>query len=136
MEVLPLTNQSNINRTFYCSRCEKRFTHSSDLRRHELVHTGERPYLCVVCNTRFARLSNLRDHESIHVGDRPTYAHKCQRCDKQFRQIAGLRQHERIHTGECPFACTYCDKPIHGCVNVITTHSHSHRGTSIRLPTV
>ena len=34
-----------------------------DLKRHQSVHTGEKPYLCSKCNIRFSLSQSLRKHE-------------------------------------------------------------------------
>ncbi|XP_064820278.1 zinc finger protein 572-like [Oncorhynchus masou masou] len=42
-----------IQRPYRCDVCEKSFTQSGNLRRHQTVHTGERPYVCPICGKSF-----------------------------------------------------------------------------------
>ena len=39
------------------------FFHSNDLRRHEMTHTGEKPYKCETCKSAFTRRSSLKTHQ-------------------------------------------------------------------------
>ncbi|GAB5366765.1 hypothetical protein AAMO2058_001171500 [Amorphochlora amoebiformis] len=47
---------------FQCKKCSKPFRSSSELVRHDRVHTGERPFVCVVCTGRFKQRSHLKTH--------------------------------------------------------------------------
>ncbi|QSS50895.1 C2H2 finger domain-containing protein [Histoplasma capsulatum var. duboisii H88] len=47
---------------FKCAVCDRLFTRVDHLKRHQLRHTGIRPYSCIFCGTAFARCDNLRDH--------------------------------------------------------------------------
>ncbi|KAK0111605.1 hypothetical protein ONS95_001952 [Cadophora gregata] len=45
-----------------CSVCGKRFSRTDHLKRHQLRHSGVKPYSCIFCNDAFTRSDNLRDH--------------------------------------------------------------------------
>ncbi|PCH33193.1 hypothetical protein WOLCODRAFT_159897, partial [Wolfiporia cocos MD-104 SS10] len=45
-----------------CWMCHKSFDRPSTLRKHLLVHTGEKAYACDTCGRRFGVLSNLNRH--------------------------------------------------------------------------
>lgn len=52
-----------------CDICCKVFRFHSNLQRHKLTHTGEKPYLCNVCGRSFAQLTALKIHSFTHTGN-------------------------------------------------------------------
>ncbi|KAF7292643.1 C2H2 conidiation transcriptional factor [Mycena indigotica] len=45
-----------------CTMCHKRFDRPSTLKKHLLVHTGEKAFQCSLCQRRFGVMSNLNRH--------------------------------------------------------------------------
>lgn len=45
-----------------CQLCNKRFDRPSTLKKHMLVHTGEKAWACEICGRRFSVSSNLNRH--------------------------------------------------------------------------
>ena len=59
------TDQGKIFRCNFCGRC---FGHVSSIKRHSLIHTGERPYMCDVCGKDYRRKHHLEDHfKGVHL---------------------------------------------------------------------
>ena len=48
--------------TFICEICNKVLASQSKLKRHMLVHTGNKPYSCDVCDIRFTRYEHMKRH--------------------------------------------------------------------------
>ncbi|XP_035993288.1 zinc finger protein ZFMSA12A isoform X2 [Fundulus heteroclitus] len=53
---------------YRCSVCSKEFPHAYKLERHELIHTGEKPYCCSICGRGFNQKGNLKTHYKVHLG--------------------------------------------------------------------
>ncbi|KAK6641089.1 hypothetical protein RUM44_012790 [Polyplax serrata] len=94
-------------RRHLCKGCGKTFGHCSDLRKHVLVHTGERPFHCRVCTKTFSRSTNLNKHMKVHTGQKPYF---CTDCPKSFATKGDLQRHLIIHSGIKPFGCQLCNQ--------------------------
>ena len=53
-------------RKFHCRHCKKVFGRADHLRRHNRLHTGEKPYQCRVCGKRYSDASNMKYHQRSH----------------------------------------------------------------------
>lgn len=47
-------------------QCLRGFTEQWALKKHERLHSGEKPYVCTICYKGFADCSNLTKHKKIH----------------------------------------------------------------------
>ncbi|MEQ2250374.1 hypothetical protein ILYODFUR_000071 [Ilyodon furcidens] len=62
---------SKVQKNFICDHCYGAFRSGYHLKRHILIHTGEKPYACAVCDMRFIQRYHLERHSLIHTGMRP-----------------------------------------------------------------
>ena len=51
-----------------CKYCAKEFISAGELRRHERVHTGEKPFQCKLCPYKSTQLGNLNRHIILRHG--------------------------------------------------------------------
>ncbi|XP_052003192.1 fez family zinc finger protein erm-like isoform X1 [Xyrauchen texanus] len=110
--VLPIDHPKNQDsqslgprRILYCQYCPRIFYYLSDLERHSITHSQNKPHVCQLCGKAFKRSSHLERHKHIHTGQRNFV---CQLCPRRFRESGELMRHQRVHTGEKPYQCLIC----------------------------
>ncbi|XP_055308317.1 gastrula zinc finger protein XlCGF57.1-like [Sitodiplosis mosellana] len=143
-------------RHYECHLCKEFSTlHKTKLKRHLLVHTGERPFECDQCLKRFKQGNALKRHRKTHTNPRPRpFKIKCSSCFRNFAQQKGKENHEanckrrgyrcylcktfttdqkgdlmkhmRVHTGEKPFRCETCSKCFSRNASLIR-HKNIHK---------
>lgn len=53
---------------YQCDVCLKTFSVPSKLRRHQIVHSGTKPYTCMICRKSFSQAYSLTKHIKLHTG--------------------------------------------------------------------
>lgn len=86
----------NEERPYSCCMCDKRFSHTTSLSRHEHMHANEKRYACNVCKKTFIRLSNLKQHQQTHASGK---LYQCPQCGKTFVHSSSFSRHKKVHAG-------------------------------------
>ncbi|XP_005093808.1 zinc finger protein 62 [Aplysia californica] len=84
-----------------CDICGKVLSSSTNLIRHKMYHSSERPFVCEVCNKGFKDVSNLKKHTQIHKRIYP-----CFLCKKSFLRKSLLAIHLKRHEARTTFVKT------------------------------
>lgn len=92
---------------YTCTICHKVLGSKGNLVKHQIIHTGIKPYKCSFCSKEFSLKGNRDKHELIHSDRR---AHQCQICLKKFTLKGNLQQHILTHSTVKFFRCYLCDK--------------------------
>ena len=91
-----------------CSKCNKVFARSNDLRKHGLRHTTER-IKCNLCDKSYKAEEDLKRHiENIHT-QKHIGRWKCKTCKKECAQRVSMVIHEKKHEG-LEYKCLVCGK--------------------------
>ncbi|XP_008573058.1 PREDICTED: zinc finger protein 740 isoform X2 [Galeopterus variegatus] len=91
--------QVKIPKNFICEHCYGAFRSSYHLKRHILIHTGEKPFECDICDMRFIQKYHLERHKRVHSGEKP---YQCERCHQEafleegpVRTLSGVQGFQR-----------------------------------------
>lgn len=57
-----IENSTSISSKFQCPMCSYGTSNKFDMKKHFLIHTGERPFQCNICGKKFSRNDHLKRH--------------------------------------------------------------------------
>ncbi|XP_065645047.1 zinc finger protein 567 [Hydra vulgaris] len=81
------------NQQFVCRYCSKKFNDKYNMRKHVLIHVGEKRHKCSFCDKAFLRKDHLRSHLHTHYNRK----YGCKICGKGFRTMDMYERHSKTH---------------------------------------
>nr|XP_004226399.1 zinc finger protein OZF-like [Ciona intestinalis] len=102
-------------KTYECCFCDRKLSSKRNLRQHEYIHTGLKPFPCQKCGLAFAQRGTLARHAMKHLDKQ----FECRFCGKKLSTNSSLKVHEAIHSGIKPHVCGVCGKAYVQKVNLL-----------------
>ncbi|XP_055607425.1 zinc finger protein 852-like [Uranotaenia lowii] len=101
-------SSSKDNNKHVCEYCKKGFAYLSGLKKHSLVHTGQKPHACPDCGRCFSQKVNLTIHMKQHTGEESSKKFFCPICQKGCTRMSELKIHLKTHWKKTPHGCPLC----------------------------
>lgn len=107
-----------------CAECGKTFAQPGELKLHERIHNGERPFKCTVCGKSYKTASLRTAHMDSHIEGK---TFECQLCGKQLQTRTCYRNHIKRHSEERKHECDVCSKKFYTKYNVKIHRQKVHK---------
>lgn len=88
-----INNNHGTKQEIPCSKCEKVFHSSRNLKAHEIYHNDPK-HSCDHCGKKFYLTNKLKEHLKTHEG---SAEHLCNYCSRTFQLLSSLKRHVKNH---------------------------------------
>ena len=85
-----VTRRRTYENLFDCPHCDMSFSGSSNLKRHELTHSGEKGYDYSQCGKSFSQSRTLRVHKITNSGEK---LYDIPQCEKSLMRLCYQKTH-------------------------------------------
>lgn len=113
-------------RRFKCELCPRISLSRADLQKHvQVVHENQRNHPCTFCDKRFSTSSNMRRHVDARHSGNNEKIHSCDKCESRSNWKENLAHHARRHNPVKRLECYFC-KIQFAHFSKLVTHSRGH----------
>lgn len=105
-----------------CGYCGKVFYNEQNLKIHERIHTGDKPYKCDMCEKSFTQSSSLSTHKKgVHCSESEPRI-SCDICKRTYKTTNSLRTHIYLDhkiKDKVSLECSACSKTFSTSQNLL-----------------
>ncbi|XP_076089283.1 uncharacterized protein LOC143059646 [Mytilus galloprovincialis] len=113
-----------------CDICGKVFKDRRGLDRHEVVHSGVKPYQCAICERSYTQKGHLQQHQRMHTDREDPW--ECEYCFKISQRSDKYNTHKNFHyrSKNMPYLCNACGGQFKEKSDLVK-HIRKHRNTEL-----
>lgn len=94
-------------KTDKCRFCDYKAANADQVKIHERIHTGEKPFVCKDCGAAFIRSSTYKQHIATHLTEKNV---QCDQCPARFKSVTLMKIHKNKHKpNQYVFKCRICN---------------------------
>ncbi len=119
---------------YTCKMCHGTFSLRCNLRRHERLHAGVKPFKCDLCKKSFSRSADLQGHLKKHGDEAGFQWINCSQCPKAFKSSFSLRIHMfKVHKiKDSIYSCSICEQ-VFSDPDEFQAHRATHAASLVHI---